>query len=335
MADPLYGLANVLGSRLFVKLPLRDPPANIAELVYLVSGANTGLGFETCLHLSRMGLGTLVMAVRSVDKGEAAKQQILAATGRPADSIQVWPLDLADYASVRALAHRAAHALPRLDAVLANAGVMTSTFRQGPGGFEDNIQINVVSTFLLCLLLLPTLRASRARTGVVGHLVTVNSTLHYVAPYAELEAVPADVNLFEGLNDAATARMADRYALSKALVLYGVRELAARDRLQGRTVVVNTANPSFCKSGLMREDDSWAARMGQAVLARATEAGSRALLDGLFSGAQSHGQYLNNCHVGRPACHITSTWGRQMQKRVFTDLLETLERIEPGIANHV
>lgn len=94
--------------------------------------------------------------------------------------------------------------------------------------------------------------------------------------------------------------MTMRYPLSKLLVFFGVRAFAdklAKDK--GRLVVINTPNPSWCKSQLMRESSSAALRFGERILARSTEEGSRTLVHSILSGEESNGQYLNNCQVTR------------------------------------
>jgi hypothetical protein len=94
--------------------------------------------------------------------------------------------------------------------------------------------------------------------------------------------------------------MAMRYPLSKLLVLFAVRALAKRlEESKGPLVVVNTPNPSWCKSELMRENESFGNRVGERMMARSTEEGSRALVHGILSGKESSGQYIDNCQVKR------------------------------------
>jgi hypothetical protein len=88
--------------------------------------------------------------------------------------------------------------------------------------------------------------------------------------------------------------MSTRYNLSKLLVIYVVREVVARMKSGKASVIVNTPNPSYCKSGLLRDSTVPAP---PDFLARSTEMGSRALVHGLLAGPESNGQYLTNCHV--------------------------------------
>ena len=93
--------------------------------------------------------------------------------------------------------------------------------------------------------------------------------------------------------------MNGRYPLSKLLVLYAVRELAERTKSSEKGFcIINTPNPSFCKSNLARErKDSRGFKVFESMIARSTEEGSRVLIHGLLAGEESNGQYLSNCRV--------------------------------------
>jgi NAD(P)-dependent dehydrogenase (short-subunit alcohol dehydrogenase family) len=285
----------MLRSNLLMKLPALDTTVDLSNQIMVVTGANTGLGFESSLHLSRLGLGKLIMAVRTPAKGEEARKKILKSTGRPQSSIEVWTIDMESYDSVKAFAARATQ-LPRLDGVLANAGIMTTTFSLSEGN-ERTLNVNVISIFLLYLLLLPKMRESEKQTGQVCRYVIPNSTLHYIAPLSELQS--KNNTIFERLNNPKTANMAGRYPLTKLLILYAVREAAERSSASGKgPCIINTPDPSFCKSNLASDYNSFRAfQIMENLIARTTEEGGRVLVHGLLSGQESNGKYLANCHV--------------------------------------
>lgn len=286
----------------FVTLPVPTGTPQLSESTIIITGANTGLGFEASKHLVRLGVGKLIMGVRSLTKGEAAKKALLASA--PADRtksssstiIEVWPIDMDNYESIKAFASRASSELPRLDGVLANAGLMTTHFALSEGN-EKTLNVNVISTFLLYLLLLPKMRESGEQTGNVSRFAIPNSSLHYSAPLAELQ--PSDRSIIDRLNDPKTSDMAGRYSLSKLLVIYAMREFAARSRASGkRGCIVNTPNPSFCKSNLAQESAGSASfKAFETALARSTEEGSRALVHGILAGPETNGHYLANCKI--------------------------------------
>lgn len=142
-----------------------------------MTGANVGLGREAARHFCRLGAAKVVLACRDLDKGRAAGADIESSTSR-AGIVDVWQLDLGSFESVRQFCRRAETELDRVDVVVENAGVAIGTYVECDGGFESTMAVNVVSTFLMALLLLPTLRRTAARFNVEPRLVVVSSDAH-------------------------------------------------------------------------------------------------------------------------------------------------------------
>lgn len=185
--------ASFLYSQLFVSLP--KPTKNFSGQTIIVTGSNTGLGREAARHFSRLNATLVILAVRNQAKGEAAKQAILAGTGRPQDSIEVWDLDMQSYDSIKAFCARA-NQLRRLDAVLANAGIMTKYFKI-VAGYESTITTNVIGTFLLAMGILPKLNSSAVEHKTQSRLSIVASDLHFIAKFPEGNSK----DIFAALND--------------------------------------------------------------------------------------------------------------------------------------
>ena len=124
---PRAGLS-LLYSQFFVKLPV--PRQSFAGQTIIITGSNTGLGREAARHIIDLGAAKVILAVRDVDKGEAAKKYILTDSGQSNASgvVEVWELNLSNYESIKAFARRA-ESLDRLDAVIQNAGISTSEFK--------------------------------------------------------------------------------------------------------------------------------------------------------------------------------------------------------------
>jgi len=173
-----------LYSQLFVKLP--KPTNDFSGQTIIVTGSNTGLGREAARHLSRLNAALVILAVRNQSKGEAAKQSILASTGRADTSIEVWDLDMQSYDSIKAFCAKA-NKLHRLDAVLENAGIMTKYFTM-VAGYESTITTNVIGTFLLALGIMPKLRQSALEYKIEPRLSIVASDLHFLAKFPERHA---------------------------------------------------------------------------------------------------------------------------------------------------
>ena len=121
---------NFLYSQFFVALP--KPTKDFTGETIIVTGSNTGLGLEAARHLSRLNASLVIIAVRNLSKGAAAKQNILQSTNRSPSSIEVWELDLQSYDSVKAFVAKV-NQLERIDGVLENAGIMTKNFKMVAG----------------------------------------------------------------------------------------------------------------------------------------------------------------------------------------------------------
>ena len=141
--------------------------------VAIVTGANTGLGFETARALAERG-ASVVLAVRDVEKGKRAAAQI-------AGDIAVQELDLTSLESIRAAAAdlRAAH--QRIDLLINNAGVMYTPKQITRDGFEMQFGTNHLGHFALTGLLLDRLlpvAGSRVTTvSSVGH--RIRAAIHF------------------------------------------------------------------------------------------------------------------------------------------------------------
>jgi NAD(P)-dependent dehydrogenase (short-subunit alcohol dehydrogenase family) len=120
----------------------------------IVTGSNTGLGYETAKVLAARG-AQVVLAVRDVEKGNAAAAKISGGVSRA--DIQVQPLDLGSLQSVRTAAEELKAAYPRIDLLINNAGVMYPPKQTTKDGFELQFGTNHLGHFALTGLLLENL----------------------------------------------------------------------------------------------------------------------------------------------------------------------------------
>lgn len=114
----------------FTTLPY--PTTKRSGQTIIVTGANVGLGLEAARHLTRLDAEKVILAVRTLEKGEAAKRSIEESTRRTG-VVEVWQLDLSSYESVKQFV-RKAEGLKRLDAIIENAGIATTVYKST----EDN-----------------------------------------------------------------------------------------------------------------------------------------------------------------------------------------------------
>lgn len=293
----------------------------------IVTGSNTGLGKEAARHFTRLGAAKVILAVRNTKAGDEAKADIERTAQCAPGTVEVWSLDLGSYASVKAFAARAAKDLDRIDVLCENAGIATHN-KNVVEGHESTITVNVISTFLLALLMLPKLKETARKLGKQTTLTIVSSEVHAWAKFPEREA-DSVLGALDKSED-----LSERYQVSKLLEVLAIRQIAPK--LQDSGVTLNMLNPGLCHSELGREG-SLALTLMKAVMARTTEVGSRTLVAAGAVGKASHGKYMTDGVVSDEALSsfATSADGEKTGQKVWKELSEILEKIQPGVTKNI
>ncbi|KAL7815021.1 hypothetical protein V8C44DRAFT_348589 [Trichoderma aethiopicum] len=313
----------------FQRQLFREPPvwtrqdADLSGKTAIVTGSNTGLGFECSAQLLELGLSRLILAVRSESKGEEAKKLLLErqnSSNPPV--IEVWKLDLSSYDSIVSFAERA-KTLQRLDIAVHNAGLIKKNYEKNEHtGHEETVQVNYLGLALFTLLLLPILE-DKNTVEQPGHLVLVSSDTAAWAEFKEKNSVP----LLAGLDKPESFKSQDQYATSKLLGQLFLSQLVKRTPLS--STIINAPNPGLCKSSLAREHNSlfdklfvWAFH---SLLGRQTSVGARAFTDAAVKqGSESHGQYLEDGKVQPMAPIVYTPEGHIIAERVWKETLDEL-----------
>jgi NAD(P)-dependent dehydrogenase (short-subunit alcohol dehydrogenase family) len=198
-----------------------------------VTGANSGIGWETALELARAG-AEVILTARTRAKGEDAVDRIRREL--PQATVRFELLDLASQRSVRAFAAKV-NGGAKLDLLVNNAGVMRIPRRQvTEDGFEMQLGTNYFGPFALTVLLLPALqRASSPR------VTTVSSG----AANMGLKKIN-----FDDLQWEKSYRPWKAYCQSKLADLMLMLELARRSKASGIRLVSNAAHPGYARTNL-------------------------------------------------------------------------------------
>lgn len=151
----------------------REDVGSLAGQTVVVTGANSGLGYAGTELFAEHG-AQVVMACRSLERGETAAAEIAAADDVPRDRLDVRECDLASLASVERFAEETLAAYGSLDVLCNNAGVMAIPRRETEDGFESQLGINHLGHFALTGRLLPAL----ADGDREGRIVTQSSNAH-------------------------------------------------------------------------------------------------------------------------------------------------------------
>lgn len=124
----------------------------------LITGGSSGIGLHTAIGLAASG-AEVILAVRDQEKGAAAAQEIRQKVGDTAKA-EVLGLELSDLRSVQSTAREFYDRWPKLDVLINNAGLFTTSYTPTAQGFELQFGVNHLGHFLLTHLLAPALRKS-------------------------------------------------------------------------------------------------------------------------------------------------------------------------------
>jgi NAD(P)-dependent dehydrogenase (short-subunit alcohol dehydrogenase family) len=222
----------------------------------MVTGANTGIGKETALALARYG-ATVVMVVRNQDRGAAAREEIVAATGN--ERVELLLADLSSQASIRELAGEFRTRYERLNVLVNNAGVFLTQRLESIDGLEMTFATNHLGYFMLTLLLWdPLIAAAPSR------VVNVSSDAHRNAKL--------DFNDLQNRKNYQGFRAYSQSKLANVLFTYELDR-----RRQGADVTVNALHPGFVASNFGRNNPGlvgWAMRRIVPFFARSVSAGA-------------------------------------------------------------
>jgi NAD(P)-dependent dehydrogenase (short-subunit alcohol dehydrogenase family) len=214
--------------------------------VAVITGANTGLGYETALALAEHG-AHVVLAVRNLDKGKDAASRITAAG--PRGEVALQELDLTSLESVRAAAGQLRSDYDHIDLLINNAGVMYPPKENTKDGFELQFGTNHLGHFALTGLLL-----DRLLPVAGSRVVTVSSIGHRIR---------ADIH-FDDLQWEHSYNRVSAYGQAKLANLLFTYELQRRLAPHGTTIAV-AAHPGGSNTELMRHLPGWAAAFYPAI----------------------------------------------------------------------
>ncbi|KAI0850361.1 NAD(P)-binding protein [Daldinia vernicosa] len=305
----------------------QHPPSTIdlTGKVALITGANTGLGYEASKQMLALRLSHLIIAVRNQAKGDAAASKLRAL--HPKAKIEVMIVDMSKYSSVQEFAQRVDNQLPRLDIAILNAGVIKLKYTTEPStGHEQILQVNYLSTIFLAILLLPILKR-KSPPGTPGRLTIVNAALALTAP---LPKAVGHKSIIATLDDPKnfTPNADKNYNMSKVLAqmfAYKLSEYVSAD-----DVIVNLVCPGYVKGTELSRDVSIILRpmlaLFSAIAARTVRDGASTYLDAaLVKGKESHCSFLMSWKVSPFNSFLYTPEGKDAADQLFDETMKELE----------
>lgn len=237
-----------------------DNMPDLQEKVVIVTGGNSGLGFESVKAFVRKG-AKVILACRSMEKGEQARLKILKEV--PAAKIETAELDLTDLESVRRFAKAFQKNHSRLDVLLNNAGIMTTPYFQTKDGFEGQIGTNHLGHFALTGLLLGLIRKTPK-----SRVVNVSSVAHQAGK------LNFDNLLFENGTGYSPMKAYGDSKLANLLFTYELQRFFEKNHINSISVA---AHPGVSQTDLFRHlDKKWYFRLiypGFRMISQKSEAG--------------------------------------------------------------
>ena len=195
----------------------------------IITGGNSGLGFETAKKIAQDKDYKIILACRNLEKGEDAKNKIVEATGN--ENVAVMKLDTSSLKSVREFADNYIATGEKVYALLNNAGI-SSMNNDGitEDGFDKVFATNYVGHFLLTQLLLPYMEED-------GRIYSTSSDMHQPIR-GELEWTDADALFHMEGNQ-------QNYSYSKLCLIYMAHTMAKQFKEEGKKITINAFNPGF------------------------------------------------------------------------------------------
>jgi NAD(P)-dependent dehydrogenase (short-subunit alcohol dehydrogenase family) len=198
--------------------------------IVLVTGATSGIGFQTALSLAKMGAQVIITG-RSKSSGEEAVAEIKEVSGNAKVDLLVG--DLSAQENVRSLAEQFKVRYDRLDVLINNAGLASSKRELTEDGIESNFAVNVIAPFLLTNLLMDHLKSSAS-----ARVITL--TGGEAKGLIDLDNLQAEQS-FDGLNS---------YSHSKLIMMAMAYEFA--QRVEGMNVTINVCYPGQASTNMTR-----------------------------------------------------------------------------------
>ncbi|KAI2632041.1 NAD(P)-binding protein, partial [Hypoxylon sp. NC1633] len=319
--------------------PIPLPPADaFKDQVVVVTGGTSGLGLAAAVHFINLGAAEVIITSRNPSRTQKALESIERETGgRSKDRVRVMDLDMNRYASVVAFAQelqKVRQGRGGVDYVILNAGLTGVDFTLVDEGWEQNIQVNALSTALLGLLLLPWLKAERVHRESPAHLAVVSSNKHLDPDIQQWKEQATESGILGHFNKPENWPGPEgMYATTKLLVQYAVEELVKMALgPDGRPdVIINTMCPGIVKSDLPRHfvDKSVAFAVVVAVFTglfgKSASNGARTYVATGLSTESEHGKFIrfygSEAEYQKQAeVHITGEAGRKMQVLVWSEM---------------
>lgn len=231
--------------------------------VWVVTGANSGLGLETVKGLATRG-AAVVMACRDPQRAQAAADEVRRVA--PFAKLELESLDLASLDSIQAFSARLANVHPVIDGLINNAGIMAIPRRTTADGFEMQLGTNHLGHYALTMRVLLLLEAAKA-----PRVISVASAAHRMGTMN-----------FDDLMGEKSYAPWSAYGQSKLANLLFTYELHRKLRAAGKRTIAAAAHPGYAATNLQgvgaqmtgSKLSAWVMNVGNSIMAQSASMGA-------------------------------------------------------------
>jgi len=279
----------------------------------IVTGANTGLGYETALVLARKEM-KVIMACKSLERAEKAKRRILSEV--PEADLEIMIVDLSSLSSIRKFAKSFLLRYNQLDLLVNNAGIMIPPYSRTEDGFESQMGVNFFGHFLL--------------TGLLFDAITKTPGSRIIA-LASNAHKKGNIN-FDDLHWEKNYSPMGAYRQSKLACLMFAYELQRRLENAGHPTISVAAHPGLSITDILRKVPKWLLYISQPITNLFTHSPANAALPVLYAalgqdvkGGDYYGPQGKSEWTGKPGRVISTPLSHD--KEIARQLWEVSERL--------
>ncbi|KAF4957855.1 hypothetical protein FSARC_11151 [Fusarium sarcochroum] len=293
----------------------------------VVTGASSGIGRAAARRILKLNASNVVLAVRDLAKGEAAKASFLAdpkiQSMNPRGNIEVMLLNMESYDSVRSFVSTFKQRFSELHVLFLNAGGMPHQREVASTGHEKGFQVMYLSNVMLMLELLSLLESTADKTGKPSRVTWSGSSSYR---QTSLMRIPLPENILKYFDQVDNISMFDRYADTKLFGLLFLRELAKH--YDSKKVIVNSFCPNTVNSNMAAYMPLYLripASIFMKVKGRTPDEATSIVLNAAFvAGAETHGTLLEDCNLVQVSNFVLSDEGGKVQKQLWSETVHEM-----------
>lgn len=310
---------------------------SLAGKTLIVTGGNTGLGFEFARQALLLHASRVIITARSQVRGQTALATLQANTEiqnvNPNCRIELFDLDLDDYQSGLRFCQRVKEQVPELDVLLCNGGTTSYDYELSKSGHERIMQVNCYTHFFIIFELLDLLRATSAKRGSPSRVTLLGSFNHDLHDL-ERVPIPPGITVLDYFDSEKLTRGSKRYNNSKLAVIALTQKLATL--VPASEVIVNTVCPGVVMTKIGSRLPVWIKPIAWAYMkpkAVSLEKGGQRIMHAAVKvNSDSHGKFMPmGGQLTGHTLFLDKEAGKKFKELLWSELLAEAKKLDPAL----